>query len=151
VYVQGVEKVSLAFSMMREHSIRGARIALSEMLHRVEHQERNLLSLGWHPPGTKTGSVSPQPPWRISGHLSRSVGVEEPHLGVGWRGVSWKGWVGASAVYARIHELGGWTGRNHATYLPPRPHLRPAWAIVAPQMTPTFYHEMTKATRPPRI
>jgi phage gpG-like protein len=29
-------------------------------------------------------------------------------------------------VYSRIQELGGRTGRNHATYLPPRPYMRPA-------------------------
>lgn len=30
------------------------------------------------------------------------------------------------AIYARIQELGGWTGNHHTTFLPPRPYFRPA-------------------------
>lgn len=31
--------------------------------------------------------------------------------------------VGVSSVYGRIHQLGGFTGRGLATYIPPRPYL----------------------------
>ena len=30
---------------------------------------------------------------------------------------------GKSVPYARIHELGGWTGRNHAVYIQPKHYL----------------------------
>jgi hypothetical protein len=28
-------------------------------------------------------------------------------------------------VYSRINELGGWTGTDHMTWIPPRPYFRP--------------------------
>lgn len=31
---------------------------------------------------------------------------------------------GKSIVYARIQELGGWTGRNHSVYIKPKHYLR---------------------------
>jgi len=33
---------------------------------------------------------------------------------------------GAATPYARIQEYGGQAGRNHASYIPPRPYLVPA-------------------------
>lgn len=33
---------------------------------------------------------------------------------------------GSATPYARIQEYGGHTGRNHASYIPPRPYLKPA-------------------------
>lgn len=35
-----------------------------------------------------------------------------------------------NVVYAAIHEYGGWTGRNHATYIKPRPYAWPAWIMT---------------------
>ncbi len=35
----------------------------------------------------------------------------------------WKMVVGSDAVYAAIHEFGGWTGRNHATKIPKRRYV----------------------------
>ena len=137
--------MSVALLLLRGELISAARDALVRSLEQVARQERTLLSLGWHSPGTPTGSVSPQPPWRVSGHLSRSVMTTRPRLSWGWRGLAWKGSVGADAVYARIHELSGWTGRGHKTYLPPRPHLRPAWEIARPMVRPVFEHYMEKA------
>jgi hypothetical protein len=151
IYVRGVEKVSLALRRIRETSESHGKDALSTSLHHIARHQRTLLSLGWHPRGTKTGSVPPEPPWRISGDFSRSVKVREPQLRLTWRGILWEGWVGASVVYSRIHELGGWTGRGHRTYLPPRPSLRPAWRLSQPQVRTTFYHEMYRGTRPPRL
>jgi phage gpG-like protein len=34
--------------------------------------------------------------------------------------------IGTNVVYARIHEYGGQTGRNHAVNMPKRPFMRPA-------------------------
>lgn len=40
--------------------------------------------------------------------------------------------VGSNVIYARIHEYGGDTGRNHKTYIPPRPYLGPSFAENKP-------------------
>lgn len=148
IHAVGVERVSIVLAVMRVRSIEASRKALEEILNRVARQERTLLSLGYHPPGTKTGSVPPSPPWRISGAFVRSVGIGDPRLSFGLRGLSWRGTVGANIVYARIHEKGGWTGKGHRTYLPPRPHLEPAWKIVRPGMRIQFEHQLKYATRP---
>lgn len=76
-----------------------------------------------HPPGTGTPSPPGFPPARVTGQLAISIRTDPP-IQVG--SASWKTRVGPTAVYGRIQELGGVTGRNHATRLPPRPYLRPA-------------------------
>lgn len=92
----------------------------------VQREAQRLLALSSHPPGTPTPSAPGQPPSLVSGALRRSITVEPPvHTAEGWSIV-----VGPTIVYGRIQELGGNTGRNHATYLPPRPYMRPAWAIL---------------------
>lgn len=92
----------------------------------VREVTRNELVRYTHPAGTKTNSPPGQPPAIITGTLRRSV-KQEPISG--GRRVSqfrWETTVGGTAVYARIQELGGWTGRHHATYLPRRPYLSAA-------------------------
>jgi len=148
IHAEGVGKVTAALALMQVRVVTAARRQLSDELHAIARQTRVMLSLGYHPPGTPTGSVPPSPPWRISGALSRSVGVGEPRLTFGRRGVAWRGHVGADKVYARIQERGGLAGRNHASYLPPRPYLAPAWQIVKPGTEIRFREAMRRATRP---
>lgn len=81
-----------------------------------------------HPPGTKTPSPPGQPPALVTGRLRASV-RKEPASGarqVGPHRFQTK--VGPTTVYGRIQELGGRTGRNHATVLPARPAVMPAVA-----------------------
>lgn len=145
--VHGVEEVLAATAAMAAKTLADTGKAVRKVLHQVARQERTQLSLGWHPPGTRTGSVPPEPPWRISGHLSRSVRVQEPVL----RGATWFGQMGPTAVYSRIHELSGITGAGYRTFLPKRPHLMPAWRIVEPSVLPTFINTWARSTRPPRL
>lgn len=109
--------------------------AINAILRLVAAQQRTLLTAGSHPPGTKTGSPPGSPPWRITGHFMDSVTVQRARPVGAWR---WEGKVGATAVYSRIQELGGWTGRGHRTHLPARPSLRPAWDLVRPTVSRTF-------------
>lgn len=143
VHVVGLERISQSLRQFREAASEAAREGTKKTLEQIARQERTLLSLGWHAPGTPTGSVPPSPPWRISGDLSRSVEVIGP---VRYGGVfpRWAGKVGAAAVYARIQELGGWAGRNYSSYLPPRPHLEPAVRIVIPRMKFIYDHELRR-------
>lgn len=119
--------------------------ATQHVLEQVQRQARTMLSLGWHPPGTPTGSIAPAPPWRISGDLSRSVKVSKPLVKVGEHG--WSGQIGATTVYARIQELGGVAGAGHRSRLPARPYLKPAWAIVRPSVRDTFARYWAEAVR----
>jgi phage gpG-like protein len=75
-----------------------------------------------HPPGVPTNSPPGEPPALVSGDLRRSVRMTPPASSGARSAVV----VGGTVVYARIQELGGWAGRNHASYLPPRPYLKPA-------------------------
>ena len=74
-----------------------------------------------HSRGTPTSSSPGSPPAVISGTLRRSITSST----VSRVGTAWMATVSASSVYARVQELGGATGRNHATILPPRPYFGP--------------------------
>lgn len=148
-HLEGVDRVIAALQFMIESAGAATPIAVDNVLKAVARHERAQLSLGWHPPGTKTGSQPGQPPWRITGRLSRAVTVQPAALHGPWRWSGKTGPDGAKAIYARIHELGGWTGAGYRTYLPPRPHLKPAWEIVRPTVRPSFKRVWTRATRPP--
>ena len=90
----------------------------------VQREAQRLLSLSSHPPGTPTPSAPGQPPSMITGALRRSITTGAPErTGGGWRIE-----VGPTIVYGRIQELGG--SSNGRNYLPPRPYMRPAWAVV---------------------
>jgi phage gpG-like protein len=81
------------------------------------------LSLSSHPRGTKTPAPPGAPPALISGTLRRSVRRTRSYAsGLG----EWTAHVAPTVVYARIQELGGRAGRDHRSYLPPRPYVRPA-------------------------
>ncbi len=132
---EGQDRVYAAFAAMMAKAEAETVKTIESVLEKVARQERTMLSLGWHPKGTRTGSIPPAPPWRISGDLSRSVRVEKPHSTGPFR---WEGRMGPTAIYARIQELGGVTGRGHRTVLPARPHLKPAWEIVRPSVHGQF-------------
>lgn len=105
--------------------------ATRDGLHRIEAAEKTILSLFAHAPGTPTPSPPGSPVGLISGHLRRGVNVDGP-----WQTSLWEveGSVGPTAVYARIQELGGFTGRHHATYLPPRPYHQPTVDALIPEI-----------------
>jgi len=80
------------------------------------------LSRSSHPRRTPTPAPPGAPPSVVTGTLRRSIVFTEPvPVGQG----RWVASIGGTVVYARIHEFGGQTGRNHATTLPARPYLRP--------------------------
>lgn len=87
--------------------------AMAEATAAVVHDK-----LGGGPPPAPAGS----PPARRSGALQESIVVPPPVEGVGYAETL----MGPDIVYGRIHELGGDTGRNHATHLEPRPYLTPS-------------------------
>lgn len=81
---------------------------------------------GYHPAGTPTPSPPGEPPARITGALRGSLkptGPTPTPMGFTAR-------MGPTVAYGRIQELGGVTGRNHATTLPPRPYMKPVHASL---------------------
>ena len=110
----------------------------------VEDRARANLSRYSHARGTPTPSPRGQPPAKIDGTLRDSWKHPLPVPdGAG-------GWVctlSSGLVYSRIQELGGWAGRNHASYLPPRPYLKPAaeYLIASGAIRDTFARFWTDA------
>lgn len=94
----------------------------------------NELRKSSHQKGTVTPAAPGQPPSLITGTLLRSIVLKGP---VGSAGV-YTAEIGPSAVYGRIQELGGDTGRGHRTHLPARPYVAPAWAKVSAEI-PEIY------------
>lgn len=146
LFAASVERISLKIRLLQKSLTAAAGMALRTTLERVARQERVLLSMGWHPAGTRTGSAPGQPPWRVSGHMSRQVKVYGPIFIGGWR-PRWEGKVGPDVVQGRIQELGGWAGAGHRSYLPPRPSLGPAWRIVKPGVRVVFEHDLRRGMK----
>jgi hypothetical protein len=103
------------------YGVQAAALAMS--LDFAAEVKKNELSRYSHDPGTATPSPPGEPPALISGALRREV---RPVPVLPAERYRMRVLVGSTVVYARIQELGGWAGRGHASYLPPRPYLKPA-------------------------
>lgn len=93
---------------------------VEEMRDQTKLDTVRLLRKRQHPRGTPTPSVAPEPPARVDGHLGRAF-VSPP--AVETMPGTWSATLGNTAVYSRIQELGGVSGRGHRSRLPPRPYL----------------------------
>lgn len=82
-----------------------------------------------------TPSRPGSPPSLVSGTLMRSIAVQGPTT----TGATAQAGVGPTAVYGRIHEIGGQAGRGHATTLPPRPYLRPGVEAAHARIRDIYY------------
>lgn len=100
----------------------------------VEIAVKNKLRESSHPRRTVTPSAPGSPPSLISGNLMRSIAVKGPTGAAG----AYRAEIGPTAIYGRIQELGGNTGRGHRTHLPARPYVMPAWESAAPEVGAAF-------------
>lgn len=100
----------------------------------LERATKEQLRKSSHTKRTKTPSAPGSPPSLITGQLMGSVATRGP---VGGGGV-WSASVGPTKIYGRIQELGGVTGRNHATTLPARPYVRPARDVSVDEIHALF-------------
>lgn len=98
------------------------RTATRQAKNHLDREVKNTLRRRSHRRGTPTPSPAGEPPAKISGNLARTVRSRGPRMLR--RGV-WEAEIGPTAVYSRIQELGGHTGRGHRTHLPPRPYMKP--------------------------
>lgn len=90
---------------------------------KVREKIQENLDLRRYPPASDPGT----PPARRSGNLYDSVQQRLVELAGGFQER-----VYPSTVYARIHELSGWAGAGHRSFLPKRPYVGPAFAAYKP-------------------
>lgn len=101
----------------------------------VERNAKDQLRKSSHRRKEPTPSSPGEPPSLVDGTLMRSVQTQGPTGTAGTYMAS----IGPTAVYGRIQELGGQAGRNHASTLPPRPYMNPAWTGSMPEIETTYY------------
>jgi phage gpG-like protein len=128
IEVTGAAALGRAFTGMIASLNAATRTATTHAAHLLEREIKAELAKTSHPRGTPTPSNPGDPPSLVTGTLRRSVTVQGPvPLGTG----RWSASVGPTAVYGRIQELGGVTGRGGATELPARPFVRPVYERLA--------------------
>lgn len=119
-----VRALTAALGGFQRRSDDGARAAADAMAEAAEAALKAVLGGG-------SPSAPGTPPGRRSGRLQDAVKAK-PAFPVG--AARWEAHTAALIVYARIHEVGGRTGRNHATYLPPRPYVAPTVIAMRGQL-----------------
>jgi phage gpG-like protein len=82
---------------------------------------KDALDRASHLARTPTPAAPGEPPAKVTGALRDSVRVTGRVAVLGRAEAR----VAPTTSYARVQELGGWTGAGHAAYLPARPYLRP--------------------------
>lgn len=123
VKLEGVSEFMAAIDELVAAADIGAREATGKGAHLIEAETKKKLAQSSHSKGTPTPSAPGQPPSLVTGGLRRSIRVQGPRkVGPG----AWESQTGPTAIYGRIQELGGVTGRGGATVLPARPYLGPA-------------------------
>ncbi|MFJ5151356.1 hypothetical protein ACIQCF_07170 [Streptomyces sp. NPDC088353] len=126
--VIGLSALHAAMEGLAKSLNAATRTATAQASHLLEREIKQQLSTSSHQKGTPTPSSPGDPPSLITGTLRRSISVKGPHpLGMG----RWEAQIGPTAVYGRIQELGGVTGRGGATELPARPYVKPAFEKLA--------------------
>jgi hypothetical protein len=121
VGVDGADDFAAALDALQQRMHSATRKATKDGIQLLQRRAHGQLSRYYHPPGTPTPSPPGQPPARITGHLRGSLSPTGPVP----TGGGFTGQLGPTAVYGRIQELGGVTGRGHSVTLPPRPYLKP--------------------------
>jgi len=128
IEVSGVAELEQALMGMVTSLNAATRTATTQAAHLLEREIKTELARTSHPRGTPTPSSPGEPPSLATGTLRRSITVQGPiPIGSG----RWEASIGPTAVYGRIQELGGVTGRGGATQLPARPYVRPAYERLA--------------------
>ncbi len=143
VQVTGVAQLNMAMERLALSLNRATAKATGHAAHLLEREIKKELSTSSHSRGTPTPSSPGEPPSLVTGTLRRSISVKGPHpLGVG----RWEAQIGPTAVYGRIQELGGVTGRRSAATLPARPYVTPAFRrLAATGALARVYHSAWRA------
>lgn len=143
IRVTGVAQLTHALEGMVASVNAATRVATAQASHLLEREIKKTLATTSHPRGTPTPSDPGEPPSLVTGTLRRSITVKGPvPLGIG----RWEAQIGPTAVYGRIQELGGVTGRGHAATLPARPYVHPSYTkLAASGALAQLYHSAWRA------
>lgn len=139
IVLHGVDRFIGAVDAKVAHMRAATRAATAKALHLIERRAKQKLGLKSHRRGTPTPAGPGEPPALVTGNLRRSIAVTGPEP---LTPNSWRGRVGPTAVYGRVQELGGVTGRG---VLPARPYLEPAYDELKPEIAALFRAAWTKA------
>lgn len=127
--VEGGEAHERAMRALLARLDRGTRQATREAAEDFQGRVQEYLLTYPHtvPPRTTPSPPFVGPPGYVTGRLHDSIHVSGPRPGGRYQ---WVATVGSNVVYSRIQELGGFSGRHHTTYTPPRPYLQPMIALA---------------------
>lgn len=117
------------FRAWGERTIEATRAGAEEAVEVVADAIRDNLNRSYYPPASEPGEP---PAWR-TGYLHDNVYTRVLGIENGVQGRAYP-----STVYARIQELSGWAGRDHASFLPARPYVGPASDETAPRVGEIF-------------
>ncbi|HWD02737.1 MAG TPA: hypothetical protein VG674_09820 [Amycolatopsis sp.] len=134
VHLSGADELTAALAAAVARMDTVTREATTTAASLVEIAVKDKLRQSSHRRRTPTPSSPGQPPSLVTGNLMRSIAVRGPTGGLGVWGAS----IGPTAIYGRIQELGGMTGRGHHTHLPPRPYVDPAARETFPIVESTY-------------
>lgn len=138
IVLHGVEKAMAALEAKNKQMSAAARSVTAKAAHMIERRAKEKLTTSSHEPGTPTPSAPGEPPSLVTGNLRRSIKVTGPEeIGP----ARWRSEVGPTAIYGRIQELGGDTGRGT---LPPRPYMQPSVNDVMPQILALYKAALTE-------
>lgn len=139
IILRGVERFAAGCDLKVTQMRAATRQATAKALHLLERRAKENLARSSHRLGEPTSSLPGDPPALVSGNLRRSITVTGP---TAVTASTWKGQVGPTAVYGRVQELGGDTGR--AT-LPARPYMDPALRDTLTEIQAIFARAWTEA------
>lgn len=128
--VHGASEVIAGLIRMAGESSVAAELIVKRAQVLVEGEAKKAFT-GAHPRGMPTGSAPGTAPDVVTGTLRRSIMSSATETVDGGA----VGRVYPTAIYARIQELGGQTGRGGATTLPARPYLQPAYEASKPRIS----------------
>ena len=112
-----VEAFTGALRGWGERAHQATKDGVQEAGSRLKDVIRDALGRSEYPPASDPGT----PPARRSGALQDAVFQRTVELAGGYQER-----VYPSLVYARIHELSGWAGKGHRSFLPKRPYVQPS-------------------------
>lgn len=117
IHLEGVEEFNAALVAWANRAAQATEAGLEDAGRYVQQEIQAALERSEYPPASEPGT----PPAIRGGGLRDSVEVVV-HALINWIG---QARIYPSTVYARIHELSGWAGRGHRSFLPKRPYVEP--------------------------
>lgn len=140
IVLRGVDRFIAGVDVKIEQMRKATQVATARALHLIERKAKEKLGLKSHQKGTPTPSGPGEPPALITGNLRRSITVTGPEPVTR---NSWRGEVGPTAIYGRVQEMGGPTGRG---ILPARPYLQPSYDELKEDIRSIFAKAWAEAT-----